>query len=189
MKNIVLGFCLLSLVGCGIPSYYVLSNWDDADTKSRAYAVGVTILTLGINPLIGYVRVRSSGTEFETHEVSPKDLERVGAKIERLGVERLARDISQRFELSYESSRKISKGISYFNRVSKQRSLRNKEIEDLYKFSLGLATRDITMAIKDFREGNQNGIDRFLQKLADYHHTSPEHIRFIIEDNFLPSAI
>lgn len=184
-KNTLIGLLLLSLVGCGIPSYYALSHWDKADTKARAYAVGVTILTLGINPLIGYIRVTRSGMELEESSNYIKDLEKVGAKIDSLGIQGLTQDLMNRYGLSYTSGNRIAQGIYYFQKVSQTRKLRDEEINKLYKSSLGISAKEISSAIDAYMQDDQESIDVFVDKVSREHQTTPEHIRELISENFM----
>ncbi len=115
------------------------------------------------------------GTLFEIHQVSPKDLEKLGAVLEANKKERVKKGLSLKYGLSAESSEAISEILFHFQKIQKKRSLTKKELDYFSRKLIGLNVKELKEALLD-SEDSYN----LIEKVSEMYQTTPEVINDIL---------
>ncbi len=171
---------ILSLSGCGASSAYL--NWDEASTGQKTAAVLIGIVTLGIYPIIyvgGNIFGASAGASSE--EDVYKDLEGLGADLEKYNNEELSARIYTNFGLSQSRSEEVARIIHHYNKLYGSRSITDEDAKRLYDSVLGVSFQEIREAVKERAEGNEEVLEGIYERIAFKNETSPEHIRDLVE--------
>ncbi|MFZ8933056.1 MAG: hypothetical protein ACO20H_05810 [Bacteriovoracaceae bacterium] len=116
-----------------------------------------------------YASSVESGTLFEIYQVTPKDLEKVGAVLEANKRNRVKKGLVLKYGLSAESSESISTLLFHFQKIQSRRSLTKRELDHFSKKLLGVD-------VKDFREASLDSelSSDLIEKVSQVHQTTPE---------------
>lgn len=108
-----------------------------------------------------------------------KDLELLGALVEKQEVNALGEALAADYGLSESRGIEVARVLKDMNELQTKRSLTNTDKSAFSNEILGVDFPALEKAIKDKNEGKTEPLDALLQKAADTNETSPENMRSI----------
>lgn len=123
-----------------------------------------------------------NGNIFSESVESPKDIEAIGANIERVSSERLEELLNINYGLSAERAHSVAKNISAYQKLSSKRSLTEKERNFFSSELLGVSFKNAQNALTS---GDTQELNDLLDKAAGKNGTTPEQISIILNEVFL----
>ena len=127
----------------------------------------------------------SDGTLYETRNSSRKDLEAIGADIEAIENNDLAMDLSNKYGLSDDRATKVAKIANSFSKLSKKRTLTERDYNILTKGIIGVDYKNAKNALEKHYQGDSVDYENLLDDAADMNGTSPEAVQEILADYLL----
>jgi hypothetical protein len=135
-----------------------------------------------VDPLGNNLYEDYNGNIYEETFMTSKDLERIGAMVEKVKRAKFQNYLVSRFELSESRAVEISKLLMTWKKIDKKRSITPADIkiysEKLFGFDLSSGVRAYKLA----QEGDKSEFDKLIQKAADVNLTDPEHIKDILTE-------
>lgn len=122
---------------------------------------------------------------FEETDASSKDLEKVGAFIEAANVSRAGENLAAEFGLSEDRGLEIAKLANNWAKISRKRAMTSADADLFAKEVVGASLSEITNAYENAAEGNESGVESFLDKAAKKNGASPEQMGEIIDELFM----
>ena len=120
--------------------------------------------------------------QFSEASDASKDLESIGANIERVNTERLEDILNINYGLSAERAQAVAKNISDYQKLSSKRSLTEKESNFFSNELLGVNYKEAQTALS---ATNSEKLNDLIEKAAVKNATSPEQISAILIDFFI----
>ena len=136
------------------------------------------------NPVTDKYRVEIKGTEYVFSEQSnfSKDLEAMGALIEKRSSESLGNLLVSNYGFSEERGQKIAKTFSTFKRVQKSRNLTEKDMNAFSEMILGSGYKSAKEAFTSLAEGDFESFDNLIEKAATHNNVSPEGMKAVVNN-------
>ena len=134
------------------------------------------------------IYIDEAGFLYESKSQSIKDLEKVGAGIEKIQREVLADQLNLELGLSMERSFEVSGLIKAWDKIAKNKGVTDSDAEAFSEELLGFSISEFQSAVKDQIEGKadaQANLQELLNKASDKNGLSPEEMNGVISDFFL----
>ncbi len=129
-----------------------------------------------------YEFVNNPGNYFSVSGESSKDLEAMGAKLERINIQSLSERLVSNYGLSEERADSVARHLKAYEKISSKRSLTSKEKDFFSNELLGVNYRDAQNA---FTGGNNEELNDLVERAAEKNGTSPEQISDILSEILL----
>ena len=126
-----------------------------------------------------------SGITFDETSVSPKDLEKMGAVMEQVRLEKVSTYISAEYGLSESRSLQIAKLATAWSNTSKSRSMTDADANSFSEELVGFSLTKATAAFKKSAEGDSVEMTSLIEQAAELNGTTPEQMNNIISDMFI----
>lgn len=124
-----------------------------------------------------------TGTFFEEHSATSKDLEKMAALKQELLVKKSADKVAASFGLSAERSREVAR-LAVQLKQSPKASMTDADYDQFSKEILGSSLSDVKAAASAQAAGNNAAMEAVLDKAAEVNGVGPEHMNKIISGLF-----
>jgi len=124
---------------------------------------------------------RETGLEYSMENSSIKDLEKMGALIDRNNNQNLADLLASEFGLSEVRAVKVARLSSHWSQLSKSRSMTEADADAFSEELLGVNINEVKEAYKLSIEGDSAFLDGLFEQAADLNGTSPEAMRDLMD--------
>jgi hypothetical protein len=118
-----------------------------------------------------------SGTIYEAHASSSKDLEKIAGYAESLKISVIAEKMVAKFGLSEERSYQIARVVSSYKKLSENRAMTEEDADHFTDIVLGTSMNQLHNALND-----QQILDQMLETASRKNGITPEHVAQIISE-------
>ncbi len=129
-----------------------------------------------------YYWYEGAGMRFSTSQSSVKDLETLGAIVEKAESAATTKLLSVQYGLSQDRAEKLAKLGDQFKQITSQRELSTEDKDYFAKAAIGVDYAQYSSAMKDAANGKKASMDALVQKASALNGTSPEHTQKILKD-------
>lgn len=126
-----------------------------------------------------------NGMIFDLNEAMEKDLEKIGASIENVNIQKLSKSLVNQYGFSMQRAREISFLKLNYDRMSKLRRISQNDKEVFFRKLTGLELTSAQKALEDSFSGNRQNLEKILRDSSEFNKVSPEALRSLIGDMFL----
>ncbi len=123
----------------------------------------------------------AAGNIYSEAGESKKDLEAIGANVEKMEAKELANVLSTSFGMSEDRSFEVAKLTKAYQKIASKRSLTEMEKNHFSSDLLGVNYNDALNAFKNKLQGNGASYEDMIEKAAAKNGTSPEAISMVVE--------
>lgn len=123
----------------------------------------------------------AAGNIYSEAGESKKDLEAIGAKVEKMEAKELANVLSTSFGMSEDRSFEVAKLTKAYQKIASKRSLTEMEKNHFSSDLLGVSYNDALNAFKNKIQGNGASYEDMIERAAAKNGTSPEAISIVVE--------
>lgn len=117
------------------------------------------------------------GNLYEDAADAAKDLEKVGAIIQKARVQDIGEQLSANYGLSETRGIEVAKLLVDWKTLQKKRSLTDADADAFSEKLLGFSLTDAMKAYDKFAQGDKADMDKLVDEAARNNDTSPEHLR------------
>ena len=114
-----------------------------------------------------------------------KDLEGVGALMERESVSSLSEKLVANYGLSNERAEKVARLTSSYAKLATKRSLTDSEMNSYTQELLGMNYNEAQRAVEGTMQGDSNAYNRMIERAASKNGLSPEQVQSVMGDLLL----
>lgn len=111
---------------------------------------------------------------------SAKDLEKVGAIMEKARVQNIGEQLAANYGLSETRGIEVAKLLVDYKTLQKKRSLTDSDADAFSGKLLGFSLTDAMKAYKKSSEGDATDMNKLVEEAARTNETSPEHLRDLL---------
>jgi len=111
-----------------------------------------------------------------------KDLEKMGARIERKDLDQRSLDLSLNYGLSQERSYEVARVLTHMDRISEKRSLTSRKKDMVSRQLLGIDYTTSKKALENLLQGDKEGMDELLEQGSKVNGITPEHVSDLITE-------
>jgi len=122
-----------------------------------------------------------SGNIYEETAVTKKDLEHMGAIIEKVNRGKFQKYVVNKFQLSEQRAESLSKLYLSWKKIEKKRGITKEDIKVFSSKLLGFDFVDGVSAYRTYLEGDGSDLNLLLEKAAEVNQTDPEHMKMLFQ--------
>ena len=121
------------------------------------------------------------GNLYEETTITKKDLEHMGAILEKIKRGKIQKYVVNQFQLSEQRAETLSKMIFSWKKIDNKRGVTQEDIKIFSSKLLGFDYLEGIKAYISYIEGDETDFNLLMEKAADVNQTDPEHMKLLLQ--------